>query len=57
MVYLEPDGQNGLSKNSAADTFHVRSVNQIRLVKKLGLVSEPVMEEIAAGIAICIEYK
>lgn len=57
MVYLHPDGQNGLSKKSAADTFQVRSVDQARLVKKLGLASEPVMEEIAAGIAICIEYK
>ncbi|HEX20493.1 MAG TPA: type II toxin-antitoxin system PemK/MazF family toxin [Acidiferrobacteraceae bacterium] len=57
MVYLQPDRLNGLSKKTGADTFQVRSVDQIRLVKKLGLVSEPVMEEIAAGIAICIEYK
>ncbi|MHB1529059.1 MAG: type II toxin-antitoxin system PemK/MazF family toxin [Acidiferrobacteraceae bacterium] len=57
MVYLEPDQQNGLSKKSAADTFQVRSVDQARLTRKLGKLPEPVMEEIAAGIAICIEYK
>jgi mRNA interferase MazF len=57
MVYLEPDRQNGLVKKSSADTFQVRSVDQARLVKKLGVLSAPVLEEIVAGIAICIEYK
>ena len=57
MVYLEPDQQNGLSKKSGADTFQVRSCDQMRLPQKLGQRPEPVIEEIAAGIAICIEYK
>ena len=57
MVYLEPDQQNGLSKKSGADTFQVRSVDQARLTQKLGQLPEPVMEVIAAGIAICVEYK
>lgn len=57
MVYLEPDQQNGLAKQSGADTFQVRSVDQSRLAKKLGLLTESVIEEIAAGIAICIEYR
>ena len=57
MVYLEPDQQNGLPKKSGADTFQVRSVDQARLTRKLGQLPEPVMEEIAAGIAICIEYR
>ena len=57
MICLEPDEQNGLAKKSAADTFQVRSVDQARLVKKLGQLSEPLMEEVAAGIAICIEYR
>lgn len=57
MICLDPDKQNGLAKKSGADTFQVRSVDQSRLAKKLGKLPEPVMEEIAAGIAICIEYK
>lgn len=57
MVYLEPDQQNGLLKKSGADTFQVRSVDQTRLVKKLGKIPAPVMEEIVAGIAVCIEYR
>ena len=57
MVYLEPNKQNGLTKKSGADTFQVRSVDEARLIKKLGHLPEPAMEEIAAGVAICIEYK
>ncbi|MBI3563013.1 MAG: type II toxin-antitoxin system PemK/MazF family toxin [Gammaproteobacteria bacterium] len=57
MIYLEPDRQNGLAKKSGADAFQVRSVDQARLVRKLGQLPEPVMEEIVAGIAICIEYR
>ena len=57
MVYLEPDQQNGLSKKSGADTFQVRSVDQARLTQKLGQLPEPVIEAIAAGIAICVEYR
>jgi mRNA interferase MazF len=57
MIYLEPNNQNGLSKKSGADAFQVRSVDQLRLIKKLGAVPEPIMEDITAGIAICIEYR
>jgi mRNA interferase MazF len=57
MIYLDPDQQNGLTKKSGADTFQLRSVDQARLAKKLGRLSEPMMEEIAAGIAICIDYR
>lgn len=57
MIYLEPDQQNGLTKDSGADTFQVRSVDQIRLIKKTGQLSDPIMEEIAAGVAVCVEYK
>lgn len=57
MVYLEPDQQNGLTKDSGADTFQVRSVDQTRLIKKIGQLSGPIMEEIAAGVAVCVEYK
>lgn len=57
MVRLEHNNQNGLSKISAADTFQVRSVDKARLIKNLGVLSQPQMEEITAGIVICIEYK
>ena len=46
MTKLEPDKVNGLNKVSAADGFQIRSVSQMRFVKRLGVVSENVMEEI-----------
>lgn len=54
MVYLEPTNRTVYPRNRA-DAFQVRSIDQSRLVKKLGLLLEPVMEETAAGVTICIE--
>ncbi|MBX3035413.1 MAG: type II toxin-antitoxin system PemK/MazF family toxin [Anaerolineales bacterium] len=39
MVRLEPDKQNGLKKNSAADALQIRSVSEKRLVKKVGFLT------------------
>ncbi len=58
MVQLEPDADNGLSKPSAADAFQVRSVAQERFVRQLGKLSNAVMREVTAALAIVlsIEY-
>ncbi|MBI1747915.1 MAG: type II toxin-antitoxin system PemK/MazF family toxin [Acidobacteria bacterium] len=56
MVYLEPDAENGLSKPSAADTFQIRSLSQSRFVKKLGKLSESVMQEINRAMAIVLGF-
>ncbi len=40
LVRLEPDGDNGLEKVSAADAFQVRSVAQERFVRLIGRLSE-----------------
>lgn len=40
MVELSPDSVNNLSKRSVVDLFQLRSVSQIRLIKKIGNVSE-----------------
>ncbi|WP_092441074.1 type II toxin-antitoxin system PemK/MazF family toxin [Williamwhitmania taraxaci] len=46
MVQLMPNAQNGLSKESVADCFQVRSLSQERLIKKLGTVDKNTMEDI-----------
>jgi len=38
MVRLDPDEQNGLSKSSVADALQIRSVSELRLVKRLGVI-------------------
>lgn len=51
MIKIEPDTKNGLKKISAADCFQVRSLSQKRFVKKLGTVSENIMNEIRIGLS------
>ncbi len=55
MIKLEPNNSNGLTKNSAADTFQVRSLSQSRLVKKLGKLNNSEMKEITAALAIVLK--
>ena len=51
MTKLEPDQDNGLTKVSSADSFQIRSVSKERFVKKIGTISETIMEEIRIGLA------
>jgi len=51
MVKIEADSSNGLSKNSAADCFQIRSRSQERLIKKLGYINTPTLQEIKEAIS------
>ena len=51
MVKITPDLKNGLDKESAADCFQVRSLSQERFVRRLGLVSNHLMDEIRLGLS------
>jgi mRNA interferase MazF len=51
MVKIEPAKANGLIKNSSADCFQVRSVSENRFIKKLGTVSQSIMDEIKNGLS------
>jgi len=52
-IPVEKDDNNGLKKKSSADTFQVRSISEKRLVQRIGLLSDGVMNEITAGLALC----
>jgi len=56
MVHLSPDAANGLSKESAADAFQVRSLSTNRFERKMGVLTDSQMDEIAAAIAVCVGY-
>lgn len=56
MVKIKPERKNGLLKNSAADTFQIRSVSTIRFVRKVGDIGEEEMEHIIQAIGLVIEY-
>jgi len=51
MIKIEPNSKNGLTKKSSADCFQVRSVSQDRFVKRLGELSDSIMDEIRIGLS------
>lgn len=53
---LEPSSLNGLSKDSSADSFQVKSVSVIRFKSRVGEVSSEELENIIAGVALCVGY-
>jgi len=57
MVRLEPDKANGLESVSTADALQIRGVGLERFVDRLGQVSSGVLDDIAAAIAIVVEYQ
>lgn len=56
MVRVFPTTGNGLSKDSAADTFQIRSVSTARFVRKIGNLSPQDLNPIIAAIGLVIEY-
>jgi len=51
MIKIKPDSKNMLSKISSADCFQVRSVSQNRFIKKLGSISDLIMDDIRIGLS------
>ncbi|MEZ4958381.1 MAG: type II toxin-antitoxin system PemK/MazF family toxin [Saprospiraceae bacterium] len=51
MVKLEPNAINNLAKDSAADCFQVRSLSQLRMVRKIGELDDLKMSEIEGALA------
>ncbi|MDY6784929.1 MAG: type II toxin-antitoxin system PemK/MazF family toxin [Cyanobacteriota bacterium] len=54
MVRIEPTTENGLRKVSAADTFQVRSVSTQRLIRKLGILPDATMQDIAVALSVVL---
>ncbi len=53
-VHLVPTPANGLTKDSGADSFQVKSVSQTRFVDRLGQLTPGELDDIANAIAICV---
>lgn len=54
LIFIKPSKRNGLHKESAADCFQVKSVSLTRFVQKLGELRATDIDEISAGIALCV---
>jgi len=51
---LLPSARNGLAKDSAADCFQVKSLSLERFQSKMGSLEPIEVEEVAAGVALCV---
>lgn len=54
LVYLKKNQRNGLKKDSAADCFQVKSVSLNRFESWIGRLTEEEVEQISAGVSLCI---
>ena len=48
--------ETGLVKPSAADSSQVKSVSVLRFTERLGVLREPLLADVVAGIVICIGW-
>jgi mRNA interferase MazF len=53
-VYLPMSPTNGLTKDSGADTFQVKSVSDNRFIRYVGVVTSAQVDDIAAAVAMCV---
>ncbi len=56
-IKIDNNPANGLSKISAADAFQVKSIDGKRFIRKIGSLTKSQLDEIAAAIAICIDFE
>jgi mRNA interferase MazF len=54
LVKIPHNHANGLSNDSVADTFQVKSISNHRFIEKFGSISNSKMQEVLMGIRICI---
>ncbi len=53
-VHLPVSPTNGLTKDSGADAFQVKSVSESRFVRCVGLVTNAQLDDIASAVAMCV---
>lgn len=56
-TFIEANPTNGLTKESGADAFQVKSISLKRLVRKIGSIEYKLINEIVSGVALCIGYE
>jgi mRNA interferase MazF len=55
-VRLKPSGTNGLTKESGADAFQVKSVSENRFLARLGELTPLEVDDIAKAIGVCVGF-
>ena len=57
MVKISPNTINNLTKESAADCFQIRSLAQIRLIRKIGALTDVEMQKINQALISVLDLK
>lgn len=57
MVKISPSKLNGLVKESAADSFQIRSISTTRFIRKMGEITQEEMNHIVFAISLVVEYQ
>jgi mRNA interferase MazF len=53
-VLVPASATNGLSKDSGADAFQVKSLSENRFVRRLGEVTSQQVDDVAVAVALCV---
>ncbi len=53
-VLIPADSHTGLSQDSGADAFQIKSISLRRFVRQLGHVTDVQMDDVASAIALCV---
>ncbi len=53
-VYLPASSSHGLTKDSGADAFQVKSVSESRFVRYVGIVTNAQLDDIASALAMAV---
>jgi mRNA interferase MazF len=56
MISIPQSDENGLDSDSAGNVLQVHSVTTERFIRCLGKVSADVLQELLAGLIICVDY-
>lgn len=56
MIEIEGTPQTGLSQLSAGNVLQIRSLSTKRFIKRLGVVTPAILNELLATLAVCTDY-
>lgn len=57
LIKIPQTSTNGLDRDSAGNVLQVRSLSTERFIRKIGQVDTEQLQELLAGLIICIEYE
>ena len=57
MVRIDANPDNGLDKNSAGNLLQIRSLSAERFIRKLGQVTDEILQELLSWLVICVDYE